>query len=100
RAMHALSAPGLTLRAAAPEDEAGVLALFERTFGRPLALERWRWRLRRRPTPVPNVFLVFDGARPVFQYAGIPVAMRVGGRDVLAIERVDTLADPDYQRCG
>jgi len=98
--MNALPGSGLRLRGYEPGDEPAIASLFERTYGRLTTPAHWTWKLRARPSPVENVFLVLDGERAVFHYAGIPARLRLLGRDVDAMLSVDAMTDPDYRRRG
>jgi hypothetical protein len=92
--------PSWTIRAYRPGDERGLAGLFARCFGRPLSEEHWRWKLKRLAAPVENVWLAFDGDRPIFQYAGIPVRYQLPGGEAIAMVSVDTMTDPDFRRRG
>ena len=91
---------GLTLRGYEPGDETSIVELFTRVYKRPLTVDRWRWKLKSRPARVENIWLVFDGPRLVFQYAGIPMRFLAAGKERDFILSVDTMTDPDYQRRG
>jgi hypothetical protein len=85
-------------------DEAQLLSLFERTFGRRRALEEWRWKFMESPgtSAIPNVWVARlpDTGRIVGHYAGIPLRMQIGGRGASAMLSVDTVTDPDFRRQG
>lgn len=92
--------PRWTIRPYRPGDEAHLLPLFERVFGRAIAEAHWRWKLKQQPSPVENVWLAVDGDKPIFQYAGIPTRYQLSAGEITAMVSVDTMSDPDYRRQG
>ncbi len=90
-----------TVRPARDADAARVVELFERAFSRPMSQAHWHWKLARRHAPCDNVWLAIDEDDvPIFQYAGIPIRLRVDEREVEAMVGVDTMADPQRRRRG
>jgi hypothetical protein len=81
-------------------DERELVPLFQRVFGTTITEQHWRWKLHASGAPVDNVWLAFDGERPVFQYAGIPQRWSIEGRERIGVVSVDTMTDPDYRRRG
>jgi hypothetical protein len=93
-------APAWAIRAYRPGDEAALVALFERVFGRSISVEHWRWKLKQPPSPVENVWLAVHGDAPIFHYAGIPTRYRLPGGEATAMVSVDTMTAPEFQRRG
>lgn len=52
-------------------DETQLVALFNRSFSKPIDEAEWRWRVKTRPSAVETVFVVTDGDRIVAEHAGI-----------------------------
>ncbi|HST04806.1 MAG TPA: GNAT family N-acetyltransferase [Chloroflexia bacterium] len=85
-------------------DEAQLLSLFERTFGKNRSLEEWRWKFLESPGTIANLNIwvarLLDTGRIVGHYAGIPLRMQIARREVSAMLSVDTATDPDFRRQG
>lgn len=79
-------------------DECALVALFERVFGRAISEEQWRWKLKRRFCPAENVWLAIEGERIVFQYAGMPMRVKIDDQIVDAVVSVDTMVAPENQK--
>jgi len=89
------------LRAARPDDEAGIREGFARVNGRPISQETWRWKLRTRPSLVENVWVAVDRqGRPIFHYAGIPCRLRLPSGTFDAMVAVDLWTLPEARRQG
>ncbi len=89
------------LRPFRPGDEAELIRLLERGFGKRLEERAWHWKLRQRGSPVENVWLAVDTEdRPIFHYGGIPRALRLGGEQRDVMIAVDSATDPDFRRRG
>lgn len=93
---------GWTLRAFRPDDEAAVLDLFERAFGRPADAAVRRWKLGRLAAGSgDNVWLGVDRKdRPIFQYAGIPCTVDGPRGPKRCMVVVDVMCDPEFQGQG
>ena len=92
---------GWSLRPYRPGDEDALVELFAAVFGRPVDLAAWRWKLKGRRSPVENVWVaVADDGRVIAQYAGIPVRLRLAGRERWAMQSVDTMVSPAFRRRG
>lgn len=93
-----------TIREYTPGDEAKIVALFERVFGKPMgateSASHWRWEYEGNPCGSPAIELVWDGDRLVGQYAVSPRRLWVHGQERLAGLSIDTMTDPDYGRQG
>lgn len=92
--------PSYTIRPWRPGDEVELTQLFERTFGRTISPEHWRWKLQSEPCSFDNVWLAASEARPIFQYAGIPIRFNLAGTAVRAVVSVDTMTAPQFRRRG
>lgn len=88
----------LSIRNAAPGNEAALAALFAEVHGRSIDTAHWRWKLQH--SGVPNVWLAASGDRAVFQYAGIPISLGIDGKAAHAMVSVDTMTSPDFRRRG
>jgi hypothetical protein len=93
-----------TIRGYAPGDEAKIVALFERVFGKPMGAtespRHWDWEFGQNPVGPRSIELVWDEDRLVGQYAVSPRRLWVEGRERLAALSLDTMTDPDYGRQG
>ncbi len=83
-----------------PGDEADLVDLFRRVFGRSITTAHWQWKLKQLPSPVENVWLAVHAAKPIFQYAGIPLRYRVLTGERIGMVSVDTMTAPEFQRRG
>jgi hypothetical protein len=89
-----------------PEDRDAVDALYRRVFG-PDAAEasrlRWDWQYRLNPhSPAdgPLIWLAREGPSIIGQYATMPVALSLGGREVDGSWGMDVMVAPERQRQG
>jgi hypothetical protein len=93
-----------TIRDYREGDEAAIVALFEKVFGKPMGRTRsaphWRWEYTQNPVGPRTIELVWDGATLAGQYAVSPRRVWCGGREVLAALSLDTMTHPDYARQG
>lgn len=92
--------PGFLVRPARPGDEAALTQLFSRAFGRSQSEEGWRWKLGRWNAAVPSVWVAEHKGDLVCQYAGMPAAAQLCGRDVGAMIAVDAMTAPEHRRKG
>lgn len=88
------------IRAYRSGDERELANLFERVFGRLITEDHWRWKLKQLPTPVENVWLAVHEDKPIFQYAGIPLRVRLPSGEARVMVSVDTMTAPEFQRQG
>jgi hypothetical protein len=97
-------APRWTIASYVDGDEARIVALFERVFGKSMgaseSLEHWRWKFARNPVRPEMIELVWDAERLVGQYAISPRKLRFNGEPQLGALSLDTMTDPDYGRQG
>src|SRR5690348_11731237 len=91
---------GLSIRQYRAGDESQLVALFASVFAAPIDERHWLWKLRHANSPAPNVLLAMSGGRPVFQYAGIPLAFLLDGERALGMVSVDTMTAPEFRRRG
>lgn len=83
-------------------DEEQILDLFARAFPHaPRGIEHFRWEYQRNPIGNERISLTFDQAgRLVAQYAGYPVRVVDGGRDLLAHQIGDIMTDRSVRQVG
>ena len=89
-----------------PEDRDAIDALYRRVFG-PDAAEasrlRWDWQYRLNPhSPAdgPLIWVAREGPSIIGQYATMPVALSLGGREVDGSWGMDVMVAPERQRQG
>jgi predicted N-acetyltransferase YhbS len=92
-----VSASSIEIRAARPDDEKGVLCLYEEAFGEPSTPQRWRWLFEANPYGRPHVVVACAGARCVGHYALCPAPLTDGTREFLGWMAMDHMVSPDYQ---
>lgn len=96
-----------SIRAYADGDEERIFDLFRAVYpDRGWSLEYWRrswcWIYKENPAAAGKIWiwLAEHEGRIVGQYAVIPVAMSIAGKNVLGAQSVDTMTHPDYRRQG
>ena len=96
-----MPADGFVIRSYRPGDETAIVDLFNRSFHASISVEQWRWKYECDPYGAHRISVAFDrdGAL-VAHYAGYPVAIRIGNRDVLAHHIGDTMTDPSIRHLG
>ncbi len=89
-----------------PDDREPIEALYRRVFG-PDAAEasrlRWDWQYRLNPhSPAegPLIWVAREGPSIIGQYATMPVALSLGGRDIDGSWGMDVMVAPERQRQG
>lgn len=88
------------LRPYRPGDEAAILEAFRRSFvldprtTPPCTEVEWQWAYRENPVGM-RVWLALDGDAVVAHYASRPVRTRVGSREVVFTQIVDSMLLPD-----
>ncbi len=87
----------MEIRCYEPGDEEAIGALFELTYGRPLAPDYWRWRFRDAPDGPGIIFLAWDASTLAAHYAVTPVQLQVGGELVPTGLSGTTMTHPDYR---
>jgi hypothetical protein len=88
-----------TVRLYEPGDEARVLDLFVRAYGRRPVPDYWEWKFGRNPVGKILAVLGFDDAeRLVAHFAGVPVLAKVRDRVLPVCQGVDWMIDPEYRR--
>ena len=79
-------------------DEAGINDLFRRVFGQDRSLEEWRWKFKEGPLGLTLAQLACDGDHIVGQIAALATRFLCNGHEVLAIQMLDNMIDPDYRK--
>jgi predicted N-acetyltransferase YhbS len=90
----------MELRPYIPGDEAAILRLFERSFGKPLSEAFWRWRFLDDPHGDPLIELAWDGDILAGHYAVSPTTIAIEGERRPASLSMTTMTDPDYRGKG
>jgi hypothetical protein len=85
-----------------PGDEAQLASLYAEVFGRERPIDVWRWKLMQRETaPAPLwVAATEEGERIVAQYSGIPLRVKLEGRERPALNTVEAMTAPGFRRQG
>jgi hypothetical protein len=85
-----------------PEDEPGLLDLYERSYGRPRTPSNLHWKLCSRPAEFPLMWVAArkDDESVVGHYGGIPLRLKLRDRVVPAVHAVEAMTDPAYRRQG
>lgn len=81
-------------------DLPGLLSLYSQVFRRERSPEEFRWKLRALRSPVDTVWVAADGERIVGQHAGIPMRLKLGESEVLAMHAVEAMTHDDYRQQG
>jgi len=80
-------------------DEAGINDLFRRIFKVDRSLEEWRWKFRDEERQhLSLIHLAYDGKRIVGQYAALGARFKCGAGEVVAVQPVDNMIDPDSRQ--
>jgi GNAT superfamily N-acetyltransferase len=90
----------LTFRKYEPGDEAAILDLFHKSFGKPLKAEYWRWRFLNNPLGEPMIDLAWDGPTLAAHYGVSPVAVDVHGEPRPSALSMTTMTHPQYRGQG
>ena len=89
-----------------PEDRRPAEALYRRVFGHDATESsrlRWDWQYRRNPNnprPEPDIWVAREGPAIVGQYATMPVALSIHGKEVQGSWGMDVMVAPERQRQG
>ena len=87
-----------------PGDEAGIIDLFERTFGRTMGRQdsrrHWEWEYLRNPTGKQAILLAIAGETLAAQYAVLPLRVQVDGRVLDGALSLDTATDAAFRGRG
>lgn len=84
----------------AGQDEARVIALWEKVFGKKIGLALWRWKYIDNPYETAILLSVNETGEPVVFYGGIPYAANFKGRRIVMIHLSDIMSHPDYRGSG
>lgn len=90
----------LTFRLCSPGDEEELVAFHHRARGFNSSPEFWRWKYFENPAGPACVSLALDGEKVVGRLGFIPIRVRIGTRDVLAAQQVDSDILEDYRKGG
>jgi hypothetical protein len=92
------------VRAYRPGDEARIIALYERTFGRTMgrteSAHHWQWEFDRNPNGRKGILLAESGETLAAQYAVLPLDVQVGGDVRLGALSLDTATDTAFRGRG
>jgi hypothetical protein len=89
---------GLVYRLSRKGDEKQLAAFNEKACGNPSGPEFWRWKYFENPAGQAIIALAMDGQRIVGRVGEIPLRMKVGEREVLVAQGVDTDILEEYRR--
>jgi len=91
----------LEIRRFEQNDVQAVVALLKLTFQGWHSVDFWKWKYLMNPAGFDrNIWIAKDADRVVGYYAIIPTAMKVGNREVLGAQSVDTATHPSYRGRG
>ena len=80
-------------------DEAKINELFRVVFNVDRSLDEWKWKFREGPLGhLSSIHLAYDGERIVGQYAVVAAKFKCGDREVVAVQPVDNMIDPEYRQ--
>lgn len=82
------------------EDEAEVLALWEKAFGRKLDEGVWRWKYADNPFGRRILLCLDDDGLALVMYSGVPYRANWNGRVVEIVQLMDIMSHPDYRKTG
>lgn len=87
-----------------PGDEADIIDLFERTFGRPMGRQgskpHWEWEYLRNPTGKRAILLAFAGETLASHYAVLPLRVQLDGQVMDGALSLDTATDAVFRGRG
>lgn len=101
--------PDWHVRPFSPNDEDGLLALYQRAFRRPRDKRHWRWKLLGRKAPFNLMWVAVvhseseaeaQEAQVVGHYGGIPIRLKLGDQVFDAVHAVEAMTDPSFRRKG
>jgi len=81
-------------------DEIQILNLFEKVFGKKMALGFWKWRFIENPFGPGIIKLLFENDLLIGHYAVIPMVVQVKNGPVQTVFSMTTMTHPDYQGQG
>lgn len=85
------------IRPYGPQDESGVLTLWQAAFGKEMSLLLWRWKYLDNPYGSQIMLCLNEEGQPVAMYAGIPYRANWEGADVRFTSLMDNMSHPDYR---
>lgn len=80
-----------------PEDEEGVLSLWEAAFGRKMPLSLWKWKYTHNPYGYRIMLCLAKDSLPVAMYSGIPYSSDFADQDATFIHLMDNMSHPDFR---
>jgi len=87
-----------------PGDEALIIDLFERNFGRTMgraeSVRHWEWEFLRNPSGKQAILLAFAGETLAAQYTVLPLRVQVDGRVMDGALSLDTVTDAAFRGRG
>jgi predicted N-acetyltransferase YhbS len=92
--------PAFRVRPAQPGDEAGVVDLFRRAFGKAVTAAHWSWKLRGAPEGLHTAWVAEQAGALIGHYAGTPRRFWLGDRQVQAMVSVDGMVHPEHRQRG
>jgi len=90
----------LELRRLQRGDEERLVDIYREVFGVELGVPYWRWKYFDNPFGDPVMYVALDGDRIVGEIGGILCNVRAGGKEALAVQVVDIVILPEYQKGG
>lgn len=94
------SQPRWQVRPFREEDTPGLLALYRLVFKRDRSEAEFRWKLLSHAEPIDTIWVADINGTIVGQHAGIPMHVKLGDREVLAVHAVEAMTHPDYRKEG
>jgi GNAT superfamily N-acetyltransferase len=89
-----------SIRAYRPGDEAALVALYERVYGRAISEAHWRWKAKGLPAPFENAWVVEAGDKLLGQYVVLPLRVHLNGQERWVVVGVDAMVAPEARRQG
>ncbi len=82
-------------------EEAEILDLFQKSFGKPLSPAYWNWRFGNNPfLPNPMIHLMWEGDVLAGHYGVSAIEMSIGGKVYLSSLSGTTMTHPDFEGKG
>ena len=80
-----------------PGDEAKVLKLWEKAFGREMPLKLWRWKYTQNPWGQRIMLCMSEEGQVVVMFAALPYKGLAGGRNLEMLHAVDNMSHPAFR---
>ena len=91
---------GVVYRAYKAGDELAAIALFKRTFQKPITESHWLWKYRQHQTPVDNVWFAFHDGKLIGQFSGMLAHLRYAESEFKILIGADAMIAPEFQGLG